>query len=96
MPPFVPTFVLVCAILQVAMDGACLYRSAWKTLEFEDDHRGLGAEACNTPAKELFTPYRLRLQIIHQMIKYCVIVSITIAFPPSFVPTFVPICHRVD
>lgn len=55
---------------QIKSNGDCLYRSIWSQMVFEDDERRLGALLGQTEQGQTFTPYRLRLFIVRQMLAH--------------------------
>jgi len=55
-------------LIQVVGDGSCMFASAWQQFGFSDDEENLGPE--ESPAEgKIYTPFRLRLQLILGILK---------------------------
>lgn len=69
--PFVCVVVLFSVhSFQVKSNGDCLFRSIWSQMVFEDDEERHGALIAQTEQALTFTPYRLRLFILRQMLQH--------------------------
>lgn len=60
-------------------DGACQFRSAWRQLGFSDDKDKLGPESSLNEGV-LYTPYRMRLQVVDAIRKEMKKVTPTLSF----------------